>query len=197
MLTEFPRLPRPVRRRRGPRPASRARGAGHLPRAPAPPGMSPHHPRSRHRSRPRTTTTEPRHAHVTVLRGTAVGSSLLGARRAAAAGPKPVAITVILTFPLIAGSTTAPKMMLASSPAASWMIVDASLTSTSDRSGPPVTLMMTPRAPLTHTPSSSGLEIARRAASTARSSPCDDRDWGGADDQDPAAGPVLKKGLTA
>jgi hypothetical protein len=42
-----------------------------------------------------------------------------GAGRAAAAGPKPVAITVILTFPLIAGSTTAPKMMLASSPAAS------------------------------------------------------------------------------
>ena len=94
-----------------------------------------------------------------------------GAGRTRATGPKPVAITVILTLPLISGSTTAPKMMLASSSAASWMIVDASHTSTSERSGPPVTLMMTPRAPFTRAPSSSGLEIARRAASTARSSP--------------------------
>ena len=45
-------------------------------------------------------------------------------------------------------STTAPKMMLASSCADSWMIVSASLTSSSDMSGPPVTLMITPRAPL-------------------------------------------------
>ena len=74
---------------------------------------------------------------------------------------KPVAITVIFTLPSSVGSTTAPKMMLASSCAASWMIADASLTSTSDRSGPPVTLMITPRAPLTDAPSSSGLEIAR------------------------------------
>ena len=60
-------------------------------------------------------------------------------------------------------------MMLASSSAASCTIDDASLTSTSDRSGPPVTLMITPRAPFTDAPSSSGLEIARRAASIARS----------------------------
>ena len=70
-------------------------------------------------------------------------------------------MTVIFTLPLSAGSTTAPKMMLASSSAASWTIDDASLTSTSDRSGPPVMLMMTPRAPFTDAPSSSGLEIAR------------------------------------
>ena len=62
-------------------------------------------------------------------------------------------------------------MMLASSCAASWMIADASLTSMSDRSGPPVTLMMTPRAPLTDASSSSGLEIAALAASIARPSP--------------------------
>src|SRR2546428_42566 len=48
---------------------------------------------------------------------------------------------------------------------------DASLTSASERSAPPVTLMMTPRAPFTDAPSSSGLEIARRAASLARSWP--------------------------
>ena len=34
--------------------------------------------------------------------------------------PKPVAMTVIFTLPFSAGSTTAPKMMLASSSAASW-----------------------------------------------------------------------------
>ena len=86
-------------------------------------------------------------------------------------GPKPVAMTVIFTFPFSVGSTTAPKMMLASSSAASCTIDDASLTSTRDRSEPPVTLMITPRAPVTDAPSSSGLEIARRAASTARSCP--------------------------
>ena len=80
----------------------------------------------------------------------------------------PVAMTVIFTRPSSCLSTTAPKMMFASSCAASWMIVEASLTSSSDRSGPPVTLMITPRAPSTEAPSSSGLEIARRAASTAR-----------------------------
>ncbi len=85
--------------------------------------------------------------------------------------PKPVAMTVILTLPVSAGSTTAPKMMFASSSAASCTMEDASLTSTSERSGPPVTLMMTPRAPLTDVPSSNGLEIARRAASIARSWP--------------------------
>ena len=78
---------------------------------------------------------------------------------------------MIFTLPFNSGSTTAPKMMFASSSAASWTMDDASLTSTSDRSGPPVTLMITPRAPFTEAPSSSGLEIARRAASIARSCP--------------------------
>ena len=82
-----------------------------------------------------------------------------------------MAITVIFTRPVSDSSTTAPKMMLASSWAASWMIVEASLTSSSDRSGPPVTLMITPRAPSTDAPSSSGLEIAFCAASIARFSP--------------------------
>ena len=49
--------------------------------------------------------------------------------RAAAGRSKPVAITVIFTCPSSVGSTTAPKMMLASSCAASWMMADASLTS--------------------------------------------------------------------
>ena len=70
-------------------------------------------------------------------------------------------MTVIFTLPSIFGSTTAPKMMLASSCAASWMIAAASLTSINDRSVPPVMLMSTPRAPLTDASSSSGLEIAR------------------------------------
>ena len=78
---------------------------------------------------------------------------------------------VILTLPSISGSITAPKMMLASSCAASWMIVAASLTSASEKSGPPVMLMITPRAPLTEASSSSGLEIAPWAASVARLSP--------------------------
>ena len=92
--------------------------------------------------------------------------------RTAATRSKPVAMTVILTLPSIRGSTTAPKMMFASSCAASWMIADASLTSISDRSDPPVTLMITPRAPLTDASSSSGLETAAFAASIARVSPC-------------------------
>ncbi len=62
-------------------------------------------------------------------------------------------------------------MMFASSCAASWMTHDASFTSTSDMSGPPVTLMITPRAPLTELSSSSGLETARSAACIARRSP--------------------------
>ena len=62
-------------------------------------------------------------------------------------------------------------MMFASSSAASCTMHDASLTSTSERSGPPVMLMITPRDPFTDAPSSSGLEMARRAASIARSAP--------------------------
>src|SRR4051812_24552011 len=66
---------------------------------------------------------------------------------------------------------TAPKMMFASSCADSWMTQDASFTSINDMSGPPVTLMMTPRAPLTVLSSSSGLDTARCAACIARPSP--------------------------
>ena len=51
------------------------------------------------------------------------------------------------------------------------MMSDASLTSASVRSGPPVTLMMTPRAPCIDASSSSGLEMAAVAASLARFSP--------------------------
>src|SRR5882757_5002434 len=42
---------------------------------------------------------------------------------------KPVAITVIFTSSFIFSSSTAPKMMLASSWAALWMMVEASFTS--------------------------------------------------------------------
>ena len=80
-------------------------------------------------------------------------------------------MTVIFTLPSIFESTTAPKMMFASSCAASWMIADASLTSISERSGPPVTLMITPRAPFTDASSRSGLDTAALAAVIARPSP--------------------------
>ena len=45
--------------------------------------------------------------------------------RELACAPKPVAMTVIFTLPFSAGSMTAPKMMLASSSAASWTMHDA------------------------------------------------------------------------
>jgi len=61
-------------------------------------------------------------------------------------------MTVIFTVPFSEGSTTAPKMMFASSCAASWTIDAASLTSTNVRSEPPVTLMITPRDPFTDVP---------------------------------------------
>src|SRR5438876_3436708 len=86
--------------------------------------------------------------------------------------PKPVAITVIRTSSPMDSSMTAPKMMLASSSASSWMSEAASFTSWRDRSGPPVMLMSTPRAPEIETSSRSGLEIAFCAASMARFSPC-------------------------
>ena len=99
--------------------------------------------------------------------GVCIGA-LAGVERSVLTWSKPVAITVIFTLFASFGSTTAPKMMFASSCADSWMIVSASLTSSSDMSGPPVTLMITPRAPFTDASSSSGLEIARLAASMAR-----------------------------
>src|SRR2546428_120865 len=76
------------------------------------------------------------------------------------------------TSSAIDSSITAPKMMLASSSASSWMSVAASFTSCRLRSGGPVMLMSTPRAPEIERSSRSGLEIAFCAASTARFSPC-------------------------
>src|SRR5437867_3752282 len=67
-------------------------------------------------------------------------------------------------------SITAPKMMFASGSAAAWMISAASLTSNSARSGPPVIVNSTPRAPSMDC-SRSGDWMAWRAASAARVSP--------------------------
>src|SRR6266566_4171919 len=83
----------------------------------------------------------------------------------------PVAITVIRTSPCIAGSFTAPKMISASSPAASSIASLICVTSPSVRSSPPVMLISTPVAPAIEMLSSSGLEIACCAASIARFSP--------------------------
>src|SRR5919202_5280521 len=60
--------------------------------------------------------------------------------------------------------------MLASGSTAAWIVSAASVTSASVRSGPPETFSSTPCAPSIET-SSSGLEIAARAALTARLSP--------------------------
>jgi hypothetical protein len=83
----------------------------------------------------------------------------------------PVAITVTRTFPSVSASWTAPKMISASSPLASWMIDAIVVTSSMVRSIPPVMLISTPWAPWIDTLSSSGLEMASWAASTARFSP--------------------------
>ena len=69
---------------------------------------------------------------------------------------KPVAMTVILTSSPIVSSRTAPKMMLASSWAAFWMRVEASLTSLSLSELEPLMLMRMPRAPSMAPSSSSG-----------------------------------------
>ena len=111
-----------------------------------------------------------RHA-VYDCRSTGVSAADAATCVAADGRSNPVAMTVIFTLPSIFESTTAPKMMFASSCAASWMIADASLTSISERSGPPVTLMITPRAPFTDASSRSGLDTAALAAVIARPSP--------------------------
>ena len=69
---------------------------------------------------------------------------------------KPVAMTVTRISPCIAGSCTAPKMISASSPTASWMISLIWCTSPSVRSAPPVMFTSTPVAPEMLTLSSSG-----------------------------------------
>src|SRR3954470_24751996 len=83
----------------------------------------------------------------------------------------PVAMTVTRISPCIAGSCTAPKMISASSPTASWMISLIWWTSPRVRSCPPVMLTSTPIAPATETLSRRGEEMACCAASIARLSP--------------------------
>src|SRR6266568_3631417 len=69
------------------------------------------------------------------------------------------------------GSFTVPKMISASSPAASFTTSEIWVTSPSVRSSPPVMLMSTPVAPVIEMLSSSGDEIACCTASIARFSP--------------------------
>ena len=80
-------------------------------------------------------------------------------------------MTVIFTSSFIFSSSTAPKMMLASSCAALWMMVEASFTSESRSELEPVMLMRMPRAPSMAPASSSGEAIADCAACIARRSP--------------------------
>src|SRR5947207_471409 len=80
-------------------------------------------------------------------------------------------MTVIRTSSSRLGSRTAPKMMLASSCAASCTMRAPSSTSWIDRSWPPVKLMRMPRAPSIDVSSSSGLATAFCAASSARLAP--------------------------
>src|SRR6266568_4626941 len=99
-----------------------------------------------------------------------------GAAREAVSAPaaglsNPVAITVTRISPCMAGSFTVPKMISASSPAASFTTSEIWVTSPSVRSSPPVMLMSTPVAPVMEMLSSSGDEIACCTASIARFSP--------------------------
>src|SRR5436309_2768822 len=115
--------------------------------------------------------------------GTGVGrmprsrnGSTPGAAREAVSAPaaglsNPVAITVTRISPCMAGSFTVPKMISASSPAASFTTSEIWVTSPSVRSSPPVMLMRTPVAPVIEMLSSSGDEIACCTASIARFSP--------------------------
>src|SRR5438034_1586680 len=115
--------------------------------------------------------------------GTGVGrmprsrnGSTPGAAREAVSAPaaglsNPVAITVTRISPCMAGSFTVPKMISASSPAASFTTSEIWVTSPSVRSSPPVMLMSTPVAPVIEMLSSSGDEIACCTASVARFSP--------------------------
>ena len=80
-------------------------------------------------------------------------------------------MTVIFSSSPISSSITLPKMILASSCAASWMSEQAWLTSTSVMFPPPVMLIRIPVAPSICTSSSSGLSIAILAAISARSGP--------------------------
>ncbi len=83
----------------------------------------------------------------------------------------PVAMTVTRISPCIAASVTAPNITSASSPTASWITSLICVTSPSVKSLPPVMLISTPLAPLMEMLSSSGLEMACWAPSSARFSP--------------------------
>ena len=86
---------------------------------------------------------------------------------ASSLSPKPVMMTVTVISSSMDSSITAPKMTSASSSATSSMSATASFTSWMPSPLPPVTFTSTPRAPLIEKSSSSGLAIARRAASSA------------------------------
>src|SRR5690242_3532210 len=83
----------------------------------------------------------------------------------------PVAMTVTRISPCMAGSFTVPKIISASSPAASFTTSEIWVTSPRVRSSPPVMLISTPVAPVMEILSSSGEEIACCTASMARFSP--------------------------
>ena len=83
---------------------------------------------------------------------------------------KPAAMTVTRTSSPISSSMTVPKMMLASGWATPWMTSAASFTSNRPRSLPPAMDSRIPRAPSIDA-SSSGLEMAARAALSDRPSP--------------------------
>src|SRR5690606_11260506 len=95
----------------------------------------------------------------------------VGAGGVSSSRSNPVAMTVTRTSPSMDGSWTAPKMISASSPAASWMMEAMVVTSSIARSSPPVMLIRTPAAPWIEMLSRSGLEMASWAACTARFSP--------------------------
>src|SRR6185437_14990517 len=105
-----------------------------------------------------------------LLGNTTLGCSCAGVPTCNARS-KPVAMTVTRISPCIAGSCTAPKMISASSPTASWMISLIWCTSPKVRSAPPVMFTSTPVAPEMLTLSSSGELMACCAASMARFSP--------------------------
>src|SRR3989441_1216813 len=102
-------------------------------------------------------------------KGSTPGAARTGV--SAAGRSNPVAMTVTRISPCIAGSFTVPKMISASSPAASFTTSETCVTSPSVKSSPPVMLISTPVAPVMEMLSSSGEEIACCTASIARFSP--------------------------
>ena len=85
--------------------------------------------------------------------------------------PKPVTMAVTLISSARFSSMTTPMMMLASSWTFSWTVLLTASKSSMVMVDEPVILTSTPLAPETSISSSSGLEMAHLAASTARFSP--------------------------